>query len=140
MTSGCASIMQGSSQSFGISSTPDGASVTINNLERGQTPLVVDLKRKDNHLIQIKMPGYVPYSTTLTRRTSGWVWGNLAFGGLIGLAIDAISGGMYKLTPDQVQAVLIKEDTALLLQEDTLYIAVVLEPDPTWEKVGQLSR
>ena len=30
--------------------------------------------------------------------------GNIVFGGFIGLAVDAISGGIYQLTPDQVLA------------------------------------
>lgn len=43
------------------------------------------------------MDGYLPDETTLTKKVSGWVRGNLVFGGLIGLAVDAISGGMAQL-------------------------------------------
>jgi hypothetical protein len=32
------------------------------------------------------------------------VWGNIVFGGIIGLAVDAITGGLYKLAPEQVSA------------------------------------
>jgi hypothetical protein len=34
---------------------------------------------------------------------SGWVWGNIAFGGLIGLGVDFISGGAYQLYPDNLR-------------------------------------
>jgi hypothetical protein len=31
------------------------------------------------------MPGYQPIDLALTGSVSGWVWGNVAFGGLTGL-------------------------------------------------------
>jgi len=135
---GCATIMHGTSQDIGISSTPSGASVTIDGKSYGKTPVVADLRRKDNHIIKIEMPGYKPFEATVVRRTSGWVWGNILFGGLIGLAVDAISGGLYKLTPDNVAATLEKEDAGFLYKEDAVYIAVVVQPDPTWQKIGSL--
>ncbi|MFH1771435.1 MAG: PEGA domain-containing protein [Candidatus Omnitrophota bacterium] len=138
--SGCATIMQGTTQGVGISSTPTGADVTVDNIEKGKTPIVVELKRKDNHFVKIKMDGYLPYETTFTRSTSGWVWGNLAFGGLIGLAVDAISGGIYKLTPTEINAVLQANNQSSLSKDGVLYVTVVLEPDPTWQKIGQLER
>src|SRR5699024_1078949 len=84
--------------------------------------------------------GYMPFEATFTRSVSGWVWGNIVFGGLIRLAIDAINGGMYKLTPEQLQADLKEEkkSTAFIQQEDQLYLKVVLAVDPSWEKVGTL--
>lgn len=138
--SGCATIMQGTTQSVGISSTPTGAKVIIDDYDLGATPIVVELTRKDNHFIKIEMQGYELYETALTRSVSGWVWGNIVFGGLIGLAIDAMSGGLYKLTPTEVNAVLAKEGVSSLYREDSLYIAVVLAPDPKWEKIGQLKK
>jgi len=137
---GCATIMQGTTQSIGIGSTPTGAKVTINNVLKGNTPLVVELKRKEHHIVKIELPGYMPYETAFSRSTSGWVWGNIVFGGIIGLAIDAMAGGLYKLSPTEVNAVLAKEGGASLYREDSLYIAVVLTPDPNWEKIGQLER
>lgn len=79
----------------------------------------------------------MPFEATFTRSVSGWVW---AFGGLIGLAIDAINGGMYKLTPEQLQANLNEEkkSTAFIQREDQLYLTVVLAVDPSWVKVGTL--
>ena len=129
-----------SRQSVGISSTPTGATVIVDNVEKGKTPLVVDLTRKDPHFVKIEMPGYKPYEVAFSRSTSGWVWGNLVFGGLIGLAIDAISGGLYKLTPTEVQAVLQENKEGAFYKKNTLYVAVVLKPNPDWQKIGQLER
>ena len=69
---------------------------------------------------------------------SGWVVGNILFGGLIGLAIDAISGGMYKLSPAQVSAQLATAEMSQALSDDGLYIFVVLSPEPTWELIDNL--
>ncbi|MGH7553307.1 MAG: PEGA domain-containing protein, partial [Longimicrobiales bacterium] len=104
--SGCATIMHGTKQSVGISSAPAGANIFIDNAPFGATPMVADLARKDHHTIRLEMEGYQPFAMSVSRGVSGWVVGNILFGGLIGLAVDAISGGMYKLTPEQVSATL----------------------------------
>ena len=134
----CATIIHQTRQDVGIASAPTGASVTVDNKPYGKTPLVADLKRKENHFVKVELAGYETFEVTITHKVSGWIWGNIAFGGLIGLAIDAISGGMYKLTPDQVVAQLQKQGSAALLRKDALYIAVVLAPESSWEKIGQL--
>lgn len=134
---GCASIIHGTSQDVGISSQPSQAEVVINNQTHGKTPLVAKLSRKDNHIIKINLPGYQPYETTLTRNVSGWVWGNVLFGGLIGLAVDAISGGIYNLTPEQIVATMASENVKV--SDNGLYIAIVLLPQPEWNKVASLT-
>lgn len=134
----CGTIMQGSTQQVGISSNPSNASVTINGQNHGNTPMIIDLKRKDSHMVKIELDGYQPYETNLTRSTSGWVWGNIVFGGLIGLVVDASAGGMYKLTPDQIDSEL-RSAHAEALSNDGLFIAVVLKADPSWEKIGSLT-
>lgn len=100
----CATIMHGTRQNIGISSNPAHARVAIDGRYVGQTPIIVNLTRKDNHFLRIELPGYMPYEAVFTKQLSGWVFGNVIFGGVIGLAVDAISGGIYKLTPEQVQA------------------------------------
>lgn len=134
---GCATIMHGSHQDVGIGSSPTGASVMIDNVQNGMTPVIAKLTRKDNHVITITMPGYAPFSATVTRSVSGWVWGNLVFGGLIGLAVDGISGGIYKLTPEQLTGTLAQ---ARASNDGSVYIMVVLKPEAGWTKVAQLTR
>jgi uncharacterized protein YceK len=134
--SGCATIMHGGSQPVGISSNPTGAQVFVDNQVMGVTPVTATLSRKDHHTVRVEMPGYAPYEMKLTRGMSGWVWGNLIFGGIPGRAIDAITGGLYKLTPDEVNASLTRPTA--LRGGDALMIAVVLSPDPSWEKIGQM--
>lgn len=47
----------------------------------GTTPVIAKLERKQSHLVRLELDGYQPYETTLTKSVSGWVWGNLVFGG-----------------------------------------------------------
>jgi hypothetical protein len=137
---GCATIMHGTRQSIGIGSTPTGATVLVDQQPQGTTPVVAKLSRKDHHVLRIEMGGYQPYEATITKKLSGWVWGNIVFGGLIGLAVDAISGGLYKLTPEQIQAELKKEGVGFRIDKDTILLTVTLRPDPSWERIGQMQR
>ena len=125
---------------MGISSNPSAAQVTVDGIQTGTTPVVAHLTRKDNHIVKIELAGYKPYEGTLTRRVSGWVWGNIVFGGLIGLAVDAINGGMYNLTPEQISGVLLANNAAVTPARDELYLVIVLKPEQGWQKIAQLQR
>ncbi len=134
----CATIMHGTKQTVGISSNPSNASVWVDRMYICNTPCIVEMTRKDNHIVTIQLEGYQVYEAMFTRKFSGWVFGNIVFGGVIGLAVDAISGGIYKLTPDQIQAELCSNNLAYSTQSSDSCIVVVLQPDPSWEKVGNL--
>jgi hypothetical protein len=84
------------------------------------------------------MAGYQPYELTTTRHTTGWVWGNIVFGGLIGLAVDAITGALYAINPEQVQGQLAKLGSSARLENGALYVILVPRRDPTWPLIGQL--
>jgi hypothetical protein len=105
-STGCATIMHGTRQDVSITSVPSGAAVTINGQDKGKTPVAVELPRKDKHLLKLELPGYLAFEQYLVRKVSGWVWGNLVFGGIPGLAVDAITGGLYKVAPEEVTATL----------------------------------
>lgn len=135
----CASIMHGTSQDVGISSSPTAATVTLDNQAAGQTPYIAHLSRKDNHVVKLTLPGYAPAEMTVTRKTSGWVWGNIVFGGLIGLAVDAMTGGLYNLTPEQLSATLASQKASIAPTKDGIFIVLVHQADTAWTKVGQLA-
>jgi len=130
--------MQGTTQEVGISSSPSDAAITINGQNMGTTPMILDLKRKNSYMVRFELTGYENYETNLTRKTSGWVWGNIVFGGLIGLVVDASAGGMYKLTPEQISAEMRGQSTENQITQEGIWIAVVLEPKAEWEKIGEL--
>ena len=134
----CGTIMQGTTQEIGVSSNPSNASVTVNGQNMGNTPMILDLKRKNSYMVRFELPGYETFETNLTRKTSGWVWGNIVFGGIIGLVVDASAGGMYKLTPEQINAEMRDRTTDYQLTHEGIWIAVVLHPNNEWEKIGEL--
>lgn len=110
LTPSCCSIVHGSSQDVVISSYPAGAKVTINGEEKGVTPTAVKLSRDNDYVVQLTKEGYKPYAARLEQSLSGWVWGNVLFGGLIGIAVDGSTGNMYNITPENVHAQLTKEE------------------------------
>jgi len=136
----CASIMHGTTQDVGISSSPTNARVIVDNQPRGNTPLVAKLSRGDNHIVRIELEGYAPFEATLTKKVSGWVWGNVAFGGLIGLAVDAMTGGLYNLTPEQLSGQLARQGASAALQADGIYVILVPQADPSWVRIGAFAR
>ena len=140
LLSACASIIHGTAQDVGISSSPTGAQVTVDNQPRGATPTIVKLSRKDHHIVKIELPGYQPFEATITRSVSGWVWGNIVFGGIIGLAVDAITGGLYKLSPEQIAGTLLEQHASESDDDGVMLIAVVLEPGIGWSRIGTLAR
>ena len=78
------------------------------------TPAVIELKRKQSNIvIRFEKKGYEPVEIALRRSVDSWVWGNVVFGGIIGLAIDFSDGAAYKLSPAEIQAVLRKQGLSM---------------------------
>lgn len=150
LSTGCATIMHGTTQDIGFASTPSQATVKVNGVTMGNTPVVAKLQRNQTHVVRIELDGYQPYETMLTKHVSGWVWGNLVFGGIVGLAVDATTGGLYKLSPEQVQAQMAQatqagtprgtETSSATKSGDGIFIRVVLQPEADWVRVGQMAR
>lgn len=140
LVSGCATVVNTTMQDVEISSTPANAKVYVDGQLVGQAPLSHKLLRKENHTVRLELEGYNDHEMTLERSVSGWVWGNIVIGGLIGLVVDSVSGGIYKLTPGQVEAEMEPTAATGMLNDQQLSIAVVLHADPSWEKIGNLER
>lgn len=137
-TGACATMMQGTTQAISINSTPASATVTVDGTPMGHTPTVLRLERKNEHLVRLELDGYQPFEMKLSKSISGWVWGNILFGGVIGVAVDGSTGAFYKLSPEAVVANM-ETRTASIDGKTTIQVAVVMTPDPSWEKIGQLS-
>lgn len=88
---GCASIIHGTHQSVGVSSVPPAAAVFDNGTPAGKTPAILELKRKMAHTLRIELAGFKPYEVILTQHVSGWIVGNILFGGLIGAIVIRVT-------------------------------------------------
>ena len=125
--SGCATIITGAHQTISFKSDPSEASVKIYDakgemVSEQKTPFIVTLKKgrgyfkSEDYRVVIEKAGYRPSEIQISARVGGWyAFGNLLFGGLIGyFIVDPISGAMWTLTPEDVNATL-GQGTAFLL-------------------------
>ena len=111
---GCAAIMHGRGQEVPVNTVPDSAAVTTdcgNGIQAsGQTPVTVRLKRgADVCRLTLSKEGYEDATVAFAKKVSGWIWGNLLFGGIPDAIIDATTGAMYNRVPDSVQVNLTKK-------------------------------
>ncbi|HAB03226.1 MAG TPA: hypothetical protein DCE25_09980 [Pseudomonas sp.] len=112
---GCASIVGESRYPVAVSSAPSGASFEITDkngtiVHSGNTPSTVTLKSGkgyftgQTYMLRFKKEGYPDKTIELDSSLSGWYWGNILIGGLVGmLIVDPLTGAMYKL-PDVASA------------------------------------
>lgn len=112
---GCASIVGESRYPVAVSSAPPGAAFEITDkngkvVHTGNTPSTVELKSGEGYFsgqtykLHFKKEGYPDKSIELDSSLSGWYWGNILIGGLIGmLIVDPLTGAMYKL-PEHASA------------------------------------
>lgn len=124
---GCAAIIHGSMQKVPISSSPAGALVTVNG-QQTTTPGVLTLKRNQKeYTLVFEKQGYKTVQVKLIRSVDGWIWGNIIFGGLIGLAVDFGTGSAYKLNPEAINVVLAEKGASIkrLPGEDILVFVVL---------------
>lgn len=112
-TSGCASIVSDSKPEVGIYSAPSEAKYSVVNskgmiVATGVTPGRVLLEsgrgyfKGEDYKVTFRKEGYGDSTVPLKTSVNGWYWGNILFGGLIGmLIVDPLTGAMYTL-PDDV--------------------------------------
>ncbi|WP_116127696.1 hypothetical protein [Lewinella sp. IMCC34183] len=118
LASGCASIVSKNRYDVTISSTPSDADIVITDrkgrqIYRGTTPATVPLKSsggfftKADYLVGFEKAGYDRRVVPIRFKLDGWYFGNIVFGGLIGLLIvDPATGAMYKLATEYVSETL----------------------------------
>jgi hypothetical protein len=105
--SGCATIVNGTTEKIQLSSTPDSAQATIDGSQTVTTPTTVELSRGDEHTITFHKDGYQDDTEKLTSSTSGWIWGNLLVGGIVGAVADGETGAGKKLSSDALNIALV---------------------------------
>lgn len=109
---GCASIVGKNIYPLTINSYPSEATIVVTDeagrqMYRGRTPTTVTLASGEayfhakRYTITFSREGYQDQVAEVRATLSGWYFGNIVFGGLIGLLIvDPITGNMWKLPTD----------------------------------------
>ena len=103
---GCATMLSGSTQSVSFSSSPSGATVMHNGRALGQTPLQVNIDRGEGGNVTFAMEGYSTASVPMQESvnwTTGW---NLFTFWILGFIVDAVSGSLWKYSPDSYHGML----------------------------------
>jgi hypothetical protein len=99
VVSGCASIIKGSSQSIAISTPPTtGALCNLSSAQGNwgvMSPGVASVeKSKEDIQIHCMKPGWQDAASTIPSNFEGWTLGNIVFGGIIGVGVDAATGAI----------------------------------------------
>ena len=104
----CASVVHQTTQQVPVKSDPPGAAVTVAcgdvyNDPKLTTPTTVTLHRKpDICTLKLSKENYQEKELTFTKAVSGWYWGNILIGGIVGLIVDAANGAMFDRRPKDV--------------------------------------
>lgn len=112
--SACATIIDSGSEPVTFNSNPAGAEVEVVNADgmsvfTGTTPATTELKNGDGffkpaeYTVTYTAPGYEPAVVQIASdEFNSWTIGNIVFGGLIGLAVDASTGAMWRFSPSTI--------------------------------------
>ncbi len=142
--SGCASIVHGGNREISIATQPPGATASVRKSGGGimdvvaveKTPCTISLDPKKSYFsgqsytLRLELPGYKVAEVELTPKMSGWYWGNLLFGGFIGmLAVDPATGAMWNIAPEKIDRKLTGGQAELIKNKSGF--VVVLESELT---------
>ncbi len=105
----CATILSDSDYPVVFDTDPSGGDLTIRNEEgkkvfKGSAPVTLTLPAGNGSFdgqtyeVEASMAGYEPVNATFDTKLDGWYFGNILFGGLLGiLIIDPATGAMWRL-------------------------------------------
>lgn len=104
--SGCATITRGTKEVLVVDSRPSNAFVRLSNGMTGYTPASFKVARDSFLTCVIEKEGYQSSTIQINHQTAGGgaagMAGNLIFGGIPGVAVDALSGATQELAPNPV--------------------------------------
>lgn len=149
LAGGCASIVHGGSRTVAINTQPAGAKATITKADGtavlvSTTPCTVSLDPKRGYFkgqayrLQLDLTGYQSVSLELRPEMTGWYWGNIVFGGLIGmLVVDPLTGSMWNIAPEKIEQNLTASQAALIRSGDGFVVVLASEVTPG-ERAGMV--
>lgn len=106
--SGCATIINGTSQKIQATSNPPGAMVMVDDANSYLTPVKLRLERRRDHVLTFTKDGYESQTVRMMHVISEAVVGNTLLGGPLGWVFDIFAGTQYKLMPNPIHVELKK--------------------------------
>jgi hypothetical protein len=122
----CATIVSHTKWPIAIESKPEGVHVSIRNksgfeIFAGHTPVVTQLRSgggffgKESYIVTLTHKSGEQRKINVECRINGWYFGNIIFGGLIGmLIVDPATGAMYRLENKDIYEVFKEDKTSQL--------------------------
>lgn len=105
LAAGCATLTKGSTDTVSVDTRPPGATCDLSQggvkvAYVNPTPGSVLLEKSKNDVnVRCEREGYLPAIGTISSEVEAITAGNLLFGGVIGVAVDAASGALNKYPP-----------------------------------------
>jgi hypothetical protein len=107
VASGCGTLVRGTHQTIHVESIPP--EVDLRDVRTGDTwvtPVDVSLWRTRRHVLEATKPGYRSQEILIDSRGSfTWYYANVVTL-FLGVAVDAVAGGLYDLAPESVTVVM----------------------------------
>lgn len=144
--SSCASIVSKSKYPITINSRPSDAKITITDKKgvtvfSGLTPAMLKLDAgagffsKARYQVTFEKDGYVSRTVPVNFKLDGWYFGNILFGGLIGLLIvDPATGAMYKIDTEFLNETLEKENGGVSAKSNELRLLDINDIPAEWKE------
>jgi uncharacterized protein YceK len=120
LVSGCATIFSGSPSTLSIKTVPKDVTVTViggGNKQVQHTPCSIVLDKKNDYTVILEYEGYRSEEVLIQRSLNGWVFGNILLGGIIGLAVDGVTGNMWNHNLNTINTELVKAKTTGMLPD-----------------------
>ena len=104
MLTGCATVVHGTTQTIPITSSPAGATVLIDDVPVGVTPMSAKVSRKQPHVVSFVVDSVTKDRVWLDRQMSPWVFADVFLLYVAPIALDVRNGAAYNFPGDTLRA------------------------------------
>lgn len=123
LSTGCATILRGSTQTIPVHTTPAAVQISVPSGMIYTTPTTLELERGEEYVLEFTKEGYESSRIAITKHISGgYILLDALFTGLLGVVVDAVTGAWYNLKPEAVTISLAR--TAAVPGPDSIEIAI----------------
>jgi hypothetical protein len=126
LTTGCATLTKGTQQTITVATDPPGAACTMSRDAKAvavvnPTPGSMPIEKGAGTIsILCKKQGYQDAAGVLASEFQAMTFGNILFGGVVGIVVDAASGAMHRY-PDRVTITLIPAEFTTVKARDEFF-------------------
>ena len=109
----CGALFKGSTQTVSVKSFPQGSTIEVDG-QTAVSPALIELPRNKNYVVTISKEGYETQQVRINKTVSGGIVILDVLAGVVPLAIDAVMGTWYNLTPKEINVNLVSKQSGAL--------------------------